>query len=81
MDVWARIDGGHYANTVFAIPNNHHGGTQSPRGGVREPATGSLLFCWVREAAQIKPVSPQFPATDKHLLGWYLQDSWKVKQS
>ena len=31
MDVWARIDGGHYANTTLAISNDFDGGTQSAR--------------------------------------------------
>ena len=41
-------------------------------------ATDSPLSCWAWEAAQIRPAITQFPATDKHLLGWYLQDGWKV---
>jgi hypothetical protein len=75
-DVWLRIDGGHYgattlnfdtASTAGPDPNNQTAGTGN--------GFASFLL-GVGTNSQTQFVA--FPATDKHFLGWYIQDGWKV---
>jgi hypothetical protein len=82
-DVWLRIDGGHFGQTALNFqtastdgpdPNNPTGGTGSGFAsfllGVGSGGNGtSCDLCTSYQA---------FPATDKHFLGWYIQDGWKV---
>ncbi|MGC1684187.1 MAG: TonB-dependent receptor [Candidatus Acidiferrales bacterium] len=82
-DVWLRIDGGHYGQTALNFqtastdgpdPNNPIGSTGSGFAsfllGVGSGGNGtSCNLCTLYQA---------FPATDKHFLGWYIQDGWKV---
>jgi hypothetical protein len=82
-DVWLRIDGGHYGQTALNFqtastsgpdPNNPTGGTGNGFAsflvGVGSGSNGtSCALCTSFQA---------FPATDKHFLGWYVQDGWKV---
>ena len=82
-DVWLRIDGGHYgqtalnfqtASTAGRIRNNTTGGTGNGFAafllGVGSGSNGtSCELCTLYQA---------FPATDKHFLGWYIQDGWKI---
>ncbi len=82
-DVWLRIDGGHFGQTALNFqtastdgpdPNNPIGGTGSGFAsfllGVGSGGNGtSCDLCTSYQA---------FPATDKHFLGWYIQDGWKV---
>jgi hypothetical protein len=82
-DVWLRIDGGHYGQTALNFqtastagpdPNNTTAGTGDGFAafllGVGSGGNGtSCELCASFQA---------FPATDKHFLGWYIQDGWKV---
>ncbi len=82
-DVWLRIDGGHYGQTALNFqtastagpdPNNTTAGTGDGFAafllGVGSGGNGtSCALCTSYQA---------FPATDKHFLGWYIQDGWKV---
>ncbi|MGC1169964.1 MAG: TonB-dependent receptor, partial [Candidatus Acidiferrales bacterium] len=82
-DVWLRIDGGHYGQTALNFqtastagpdPNNTTGGTGDGFAafllGVGSGGNGtSCELCTLYQA---------FPATDKHFLGWYIQDGWKI---
>jgi hypothetical protein len=75
-DVWLRIDGGHYGETNLNFdtsstagpdPNNEIGGTGNGYASfLLGVGTGS------------QTAFQAFPATDKHFLGWYIQDGWKV---
>ena len=82
-DVWLRIDGGHFGQTALNFqtastagpdPNNALGttgiGFASFLLGVGSGTNGTACaLCTLFQA---------FPATDKHFLGWYIQDGWKV---
>ena len=82
-DVWLRIDGGHYGQTALNFqtastagpdPNNTTAGTGDGFAafllGVGSGGNGtSCQLCTLFQA---------FPATDKHFLGWYIQDGWKI---
>jgi Carboxypeptidase regulatory-like domain len=78
-DVWLRLDGGHYGATTLNFdtsstagpdPNNETGGTGN--------GFASFLL-GVGTNSQTQFVA--FPATDKHFLGWYIQDGWKVTRN
>ena len=80
MDVWARIDGGHFANTILQFTPNF---TAGPDPQAQTASTGNALASFLlgvgsSDSTKTKTGFNQFPATDKHLLGWYLQDSWKA---
>jgi hypothetical protein len=75
-DVWLRIDGGHYGETTLNFdtsstagpdPNNETGGT----------GNGFASFL-LGVGTGSQTAFQAFPATDKHFLGWYVQDGWKV---
>jgi|HubBroStandDraft_4_1064222.scaffolds.fasta_scaffold00546_7 hypothetical protein len=75
-DVWLRIDGGHYGETTLNFdtsstagpdPNNEIGGT----------GNGFASFL-LGVGTGSQTAFQAFPATDKHFLGWYIQDGWKV---
>src|SRR3984885_10171074 len=82
-DVWLRIDGGHFGQTALNFqtastagpdPNNAIGTTGTGFAsfllGVGSGTNGtSCALCTLFQA---------FPATDKHFLGWYIQDGWKI---
>jgi hypothetical protein len=76
-DVWARIDGGHYANTVLQFQTQT---TAGPNPLQITPGTGDGFASFLLGAGggETQTGVNQFPATDKHLLGWYIQDDWKV---
>ena len=77
MDVWARIDGGHYANTNLTFQTTS---TAGPDPQLETPGTGNgfaSFLIGVGSGLNQTGVNA-FPATDKHLLGWYLQDDWKL---
>ena len=85
-DVWLRLDGGHYGETALNFetsstagpdPNNETGGTGNGFAsfllGVGSGSNGtSCALCTLFQA---------FPATDKHFLGWYIQDGWKATRN
>jgi len=77
MDVWARIDGGHYANTVLQFQTTSTAGPD-PQQATLGTGNGFASFLLGVGSGTDQTGFQQFPATDKHLLGWYLQDSWKA---
>jgi hypothetical protein len=83
MDVWLRLDGGHYGVTNLNFGNSATSGPDP----LNDVATGdgfaSFLLgvgmsgaCGGCAANTANFVA--FPATDKNFLGWYLQDNWKI---
>jgi Carboxypeptidase regulatory-like domain/TonB dependent receptor len=80
MDIWARIDGGHYANTVLQFQTTSTAGPD-PLNGIPNVSTGdgfASFLLGVGSGSNESTGYNKFPATDKHMLGWYLQDDWKV---
>jgi hypothetical protein len=77
MDVWARIDGGHYANTVLQFQTTSTAGP-NPQLETTGTGNGFASFLLGVGSGQDQTGVNAFPATDKHLLGWYLQDNWKA---
>ncbi|HEY2457366.1 MAG TPA: TonB-dependent receptor [Candidatus Acidoferrum sp.] len=77
MDVWARIDGGHYANTTLQFQTTSTAGP-NPQLETTGTGNGFASFLLGVGSGTDQTGYNQFPATDKHLLGWYLQDSWKT---
>jgi Carboxypeptidase regulatory-like domain/TonB dependent receptor len=77
MDVWARIDGGHFANTVLQFQTTSTAGPD-PQLAAASTGNGFASFLLGVGSGNDYTGFNQFPATDKHLLGWYLQDSWKA---
>jgi len=83
MDVWARIDGGHYQNTVLPFLTTS---TAGPDPQNSTPGTGdgfASFLMGVGSSTTLANVGSgtgynKFPATDKNLLGWYPQDDWKI---
>jgi hypothetical protein len=77
MDVWARIDGGHYANTTLQFQTTSTAGPD-PQLQTATTGNGFASFLLGVGSGNDQTGFNQFPATDKHLLGWYVQDDWKV---
>jgi Carboxypeptidase regulatory-like domain/TonB dependent receptor len=77
MDVWARIDGGHYANTVLQFQTTSTAGPD-PENATAGTGDGFASFLMGVGSGTDQTGFNKFPATDKNLLGWYLQDDWKI---
>jgi Carboxypeptidase regulatory-like domain/TonB dependent receptor len=77
MDVWARIDGGHYANTTLQFQTTSTAGPD-PQQATPDTGNGFASFLLGVGSGTDQTGFNKFPATDKHLLGWYVQDGWKV---
>ena len=77
MDTWARIDGGHYANTVLQFQTTSTAGPD-PENATAGTGNGFASFLLGVGSGNDNTGFNKFPATDKHLLGWYLQDDWKA---
>lgn len=77
MDVWARIDGGHYANTTMQFQTTSTAGP-NPQQATPNTGDGFASFLLGVGSGTDQTGFNIFPATDKHLLGWYVQDSWKL---
>ncbi len=77
MDVWARIDGGHYANTVMQFQTTSTAGPD-PQNATAGTGDGYASFLLGVGSGTDNTGFNKFPATDKHMLGWYLQDDWKA---
>jgi hypothetical protein len=77
MDVWARIDGGHYANTTLQFQTTSTAGPD-PQQATAGTGNGFASFLLGVGSGTDQTGFNKFPATDKHLLGWYLQDGWKL---
>ena len=78
MDVWARIDGGHYANTVLQFQTTSTAGPD-PQNATAGTGDGFASFLLGVGSGTDSTGFNKFPATDKNLFGWYLQDDWKIK--
>ena len=77
MDVWARIDGGHYANTVLQFQTTSTAGPD-PQNATAGTGDGFASFLLGVGSGTDQTGYNKFPATDKNLFGWYLQDDWKI---
>jgi len=77
LDVWARIDGGHYANTVLQFQTTSTAGPD-PQNATAGTGNGFASFLMGVGSGTDQTGYNKFPATDKNLLGWYLQDDWKI---
>ena len=77
MDVWARIDGGHYANTVLQFQTTSTAGPD-PQNATAGTGDGFASFLMGVGSGTDQTGFNKFPATDKNLFGWYLQDDWKI---
>jgi hypothetical protein len=77
MDVWARLDGGHYANTNLTFQTTSTAGPD-PQLETSGTGNGFASFLLGVGSGTNQTGVNAFPATDKHLLGWYLQDDWKI---
>jgi hypothetical protein len=77
MDVWARIDGGHYANTTLQFQTTSTAGP-NPQQATPDTGNGFASFLLGVGSGTDQTGFNKFPATDKHLLGWYVQDGWKA---
>jgi hypothetical protein len=77
MDVWARLDGGHYANTVLQFQTTSTAGPD-PQNSTTGTGNGFASFLLGVGSGGDFTGFNKFPATDKHLLGWYVQDGWRM---
>ena len=77
MDIWARIDGGHFANTVLQFQTTSTAGPD-PQNATAGTGDGFASFLLGVGSGNDNTGFNKFPATDKHMLGWYLQDDWKA---
>jgi hypothetical protein len=77
MDVWAHLDGGHYANTTMQFQTTS---TAGPDPEQETPGTGNgfaSFLLGVGSGTDQTGIN-QFPAMTKHFLGWYVQDDWRA---
>jgi len=77
MDVWGRIDGGHFANTTLQFQTTSTAGPD-PQQATPDTGNGFASFLLGVGSGTDQTGFNKFPATDKHLLGWYVQDTWKT---
>ena len=77
MDVSAFINGVHYANTVLPFQTTS---TAGPDPQLETPGTGNGFASFLMGVGSGNDYTAfnQFPLSHKHLLGWYVQDGWKV---
>ena len=75
-DVWLRLDGGHYGETTLNFDTSSTAGPdpQNPTAGTGNGFSSFLVGVGTNSQTAFQA----FPATDKHFLGWYVQDGWKV---
>jgi hypothetical protein len=76
-DVHAFLDGGHYANTTLQFQTISTAGP-NPQLATTGTGDGFASFLLGVGSGNDQTGFNQFPATSKHLLGWYMQDSWKA---
>jgi hypothetical protein len=74
-DVWLRIDGGHYGETALNFDSSSTNGPDPDNQTVQGDGFASFLL---GVGTNSQTAYQAFPATDKHFLGWYIQDGWKV---
>ena len=75
-DVWLRIDGGHYGETNLNFDTSSTAGPD-PNNEIAGTGNGFASFL-LGVGTGSQTAFQAFPATDKHFLGWYIQDGWKV---
>ena len=75
-DVWLRIDGGHYGETDLNFDTSSTAGPD-PNNEISGTGNGFASFL-LGVGTGSQTAFQAFPATDKHFLGWYIQDGWKV---
>jgi len=75
-DVWLRLDGGHYGETALNFDTASTAGPD-PNNQTAETGDGFASFL-LGVGTNSQTAYQAFPATDKHFLGWYIQDGWKV---
>jgi hypothetical protein len=76
-DVWLRLDGGHWFDTTLSFQTTSTAGPD-PQNQVAGTGDGLASFLLGVGGGNTATGFNQFPATDKHFLGWYFQDDWKV---
>jgi hypothetical protein len=74
---WAFLDGGHYANTTLQFQTTS---TAGPNPQLTTPGTGDGFASFLLGVGSGTDMTGynQFPAMSKKLLGWYVQDGWRV---
>jgi hypothetical protein len=74
-DVWLRIDGGHFGETTLNFDTASTAGPDP-----NSPATTGNGFATflLGVGTNSQTNYQQFQATDKHFLGWYIQDGFKA---
>ncbi|MGB2679164.1 MAG: TonB-dependent receptor [Candidatus Acidiferrum sp.] len=75
-DVWLRIDGGHYGETNLNFDTSSTAGPD-PNNEISGTGNGFASFL-LGVGTGSQTAFQAFPATDKHFLGWYIQDGWKA---
>jgi hypothetical protein len=76
-DFWAFLDGGHYANTTLQFQTTSTAGP-NPQLAAAGTGDGFASFLLGVGSGTDSTGYNQFPAMRKHLLGWYVQDAWRV---
>jgi Carboxypeptidase regulatory-like domain len=76
-DIWLRLDGGHYGETTINFTNASTGGPD-PSDVTGGTGNGFASFLLGVGGGEDQVNYQAFQATDKHFLGWYMQDGWKV---
>jgi len=75
-DIWLRVDGGHYGETDLNFDTASTAGPD-PNNPTANTGNGFASFL-LGVGTGSETTFQAFPATDKHFLGWYVQDSYKV---
>jgi hypothetical protein len=79
MDVWLKHNGGHYGTTNLAFSNGGYG-TAGPDPTRVTSGTGNGFASFMLGVGTGTTAYTAFPAQAKHMLGWYIQDSWKASR-
>lgn len=75
-DIWLRLDGGHWGETDL---NFDTASTQGPDPNNPATGTGNGFATFLLGVGNSSSTAyAAFPATDKHFLGWYLQDGFRA---
>jgi hypothetical protein len=75
-DIWLRVDGGHYGETDLNFDTASTAGPD-PNNPTANTGNGFASFL-LGVGTGSETTFQAFPATDKHFLGWYVQDGYKV---
>lgn len=76
-DITAQLDGGHYANTVLQFQTTSTAGP-NPQNAAAGTGNGLASFLMGVGSGNTSTGFNSFPAMQKHFLGSYFQDDWKV---